>query len=133
MKKKDSSRPEKDTTPASENLTTDDTFRFIAKVFSEKQKRDLINQKNRTLTCSLDEITALTALEEHPTKLRDAISVLSTHFKHLRKELKLGKNPAAELTARLFGICGRKKVHADLTDQVLAIFKDLATQPGAVG
>ena len=132
-KKKDSSRPERELSQVGENVTNEDTLRFIAKVFSEKQKRDLVSQKNRTLTCSLDELTVLTVLEEYPTKLRDAISVLATHFKNLRKEFRVGKSPAAELTARLFGICGRKKVQSDLTDQVLTIFKDLATQPGAVG
>jgi hypothetical protein len=127
IKKKDSSRPERELSQAGENVTNEDTLRFIAKVFSEKQKRDIVSQKNRTLTCSLDEITVLTVLEEYPTKLKDAISVLAAHFKHLRKELRVGKSPAAELIARLFGVCGRKKIHSDLTDQVLSIFKDLAT------
>ncbi len=90
MKKKDSSRHDKEASSVSENLTTEDTLRFFAKVFSEKQKRDVLCLKNRTLTFPLDEITVLTTLEEHPTKLRDAISVLATHFKHLRKELKVG-------------------------------------------
>jgi hypothetical protein len=80
MKKKESFRAEKDTTAVSENLTVEDTMKFLAKVFSEKQKRDVISLKNRTYTCSVDEITVLTALEEHPTKLKDAISVLSKHF-----------------------------------------------------
>jgi hypothetical protein len=86
-------------------------MKFVAKVFLEKQKRDTVSLKNRMSTCSLDEFAVLTVLEEHPTKLKDASEVLTTHFKHLRKELKMGNNPSAELTARLFGVCGRKRVH----------------------